>query len=107
VHDEATGSVKAFVLDGEMEDFIRIGAASFEVVVWLDGERKALDFQAVSDVATGEKVGDTSCFEASAEWLNGIQDFDAVLTAISIRGAVFSEIPFNFPNGNEVSAHRH
>lgn len=101
VLDAKTGTLKAFVLDGEMEDFIRLNTPSFEVVATVRGEKQVLVFQAVADPATGEKIGDTSLFEASAEWLKTVREFDAVLTTVTIRGTTFAGVHFNFPRGNE------
>ena len=101
VLDAAAGKLSAYVLDGEMEKYIRIAAPSFEIVATLDGAKHPLTFMAVADSATGETVGSTSLFEATAEWLKTAKAFDAVLTKIEIRGSTFADVPFNFPKGNE------
>lgn len=101
VLDAPGGKIQAFVLDGEMENFIRCTATSFEVAAAVGGEKHTLVFQAVSDPATGEKVGDTALFEAQADWLKTTQKFDGVLTSLTIRGTTFAVVPFNFPLGND------
>jgi hypothetical protein len=101
VYDQGAGKLQVFVLDGEMENFVRLAAPSFEVVATVAGERRVLTFNAVGDLATGEKVGDTALFEAKADWLKTIREFDGVLSSISIQGAVFSGVSFNFPKGND------
>ena len=101
VLDAANGKLQAFVLDGEMENFVRITAASFDVTATVDGEKRSLVFQAVADPATGEKVGDTALFEAQADWLKATRKFDAVLASLTIRGSTFAAVPFNFPLGND------
>jgi len=101
VLDAASGKLQAFILDGEMENFIRTTAASFEVVATVDGKTHPLLFQAIADSATGEKVGDTALFEAQADWLKSTPKFDAVLTSLAIRGSTFAAISFNFPLGND------
>ena len=101
VRDAGAGKVDAYLLDGEIEEFVRTTVASFEVTAVVDGERKTLFFQAVPNSATGETVGNTSCFEARADWITRTPSFDAVLTRIDVRGASFQDVAFNFPRGND------
>jgi hypothetical protein len=101
VRDAEAGRLSAYILDGEMENFIRSAAPSFEIVATVGGERRPLVLQAVANPATGETVGSTSLFEATADWLKTTPTFDAVLTTLDIRGSVFSAVPFNFPKGND------
>ena len=101
VLDADAGKLQAFVLDGELENFIRSAAPSFEVVATVNGESRTLIFTPVANPATGETAGDTSLFEAQADWLKTTGDFDAVLKAVEIRGTIFSGVKFNFPKGND------
>jgi hypothetical protein len=101
VLDPASGQLSAYVLDGEMENFIRIAAPSFEVVATVGGTKQTLFLSAVANYATGEKTGDTSLFATSADWLKTTKSFDAVITQIEIRGTTFSGVEFNFPKGND------
>jgi hypothetical protein len=101
VRDAAAGKLTAYVLDGEMENFLRVKAASFEVVASGGVEKRVLLFRAVANAATGEAVGDTSQFEAQADWLKAIATFDATLTSLEIRGTPFTAVAFNFPKGND------
>jgi len=107
VLDAAEGRLQAFVLDGEMENFVRCPAPSFEVVATVAGERRPLIFSAVADNATGEKVGDTALFEAKADWLRSTEKFEGVLTSLTIKGTVFAGVPFRFPQGNEHDESKH
>jgi hypothetical protein len=101
VRDAAAGKLTAYVLDGEMENFIRIYAASFEVVLNGGNLPRSLTFKPVANSATGETVGDTSQFEAQADWLKTTATFDATLMSLEIRGTTFAAVPFNFPKGND------
>jgi hypothetical protein len=101
VLDPAAGKLQAFVLDGEMENFIRSTAPSFEVLATVAGKSDPLLFVAIADSATGEKIGDTALFEATAPWLKTTRTFDGVLTKLEIRGTTFTAVPFNFPKGND------
>ena len=101
VRDVAVGKLTAYVMDGELEKFIRITAPSFSVVAQVGGAAQTLVFQPVANAATGEKPGDTSQFEAAADWLKTTPAFDAVLPEITVRGTAFKDVRFNFPKGNE------
>lgn len=104
VRDAAAGKLQAFVLDGELEKFIRIAVPSFEVVAQVAGREESLVFQPIASNATGEKVGDTSWFEARAEWLQRATNFAAVLKEITVRNKTYTNISFNFPQGNDTGA---
>ena len=101
VRDAAAGKLTAYVLDGEMENFVRVKAASFEVVASGGAAKRVLTFRALANSATGETVGDSSCFEAQADWLKTENAFDATLTTLEVRGTPFTAVAFNFPKGND------
>jgi len=75
--------------------------APFDLVAVISSQQTTLTFKPVANPATGEKVGDTSLFEAQAEWLKGTDRFDGVLLQLEIRGTTFKAVGFNFPNGND------
>jgi len=101
VLDAATGKLQAYVFDGELENFIRISVASLEIDTIVDGQPETLVLKPVPNPATGETVGDTSLFEAQASWLKTTKSFDATLKSITIRGTTYSDVDFNFPQGND------
>ncbi len=101
VLDASAGSLQAFVLDGEMENFVRIAAPSFDLAVKLPDGKEILHFEAITNSATGEKVGSTSLFQAQADWLKTNKTFDAVLQEINVEGTVFTNVAFNFPKGSD------
>jgi len=101
VLDPATGRLQAYVLDGEMENFIRSAAPSVEIDAQVGGAPQVLVLAAVPNPATGETVGDTSLFEGHADWLETTPQFDATLKRIAIRGTTFADVKFNFPKGND------
>ena len=97
----AEGKLQAYLLDGEMENFIRSAAPSFQVDAIVDGQPQVLRFDAIANPATGETVGDTSLFEARAGWLKSTKTFDGILKSITVRGTTFTDVEFNFPLGND------
>jgi zinc/manganese transport system substrate-binding protein len=102
VRNAAEGKLDAYVLDDEMEEFVRASAPYFNAVATVGSDLRPLHFQAVANPATGETVGDTSCFEAQADWLKTHGDFDVVLMRLDIGGKAFSGVAFHFPGGNAV-----
>ncbi len=101
VLDAAAGRLTAYVMDGELEQFIRVSAVSFEVQAKVDGADQSLTFSPVANAATGEKAGDTSQFEATAAWLKTTTNFDATLRELTVRTQTYRAVKFNFPKGNE------
>jgi len=101
VRDATAGRLTAYVLDGEMENFVRVNTPSFEVIAAPNGHPQSLRFTPVANTATGETLTDTSQFEAQADWLKSTAIFDATLMRLEIRGTVFTAVPFNFPRGND------
>ncbi|MEW6303691.1 MAG: hypothetical protein AB1705_09485 [Verrucomicrobiota bacterium] len=90
----------AWILAAHMSGFTRIKAESFEVTAKVNGKDEALVFKAVANPATGETVGNTSMFQAQAEWLKSATNFDAVVKEIIIKDKTYKAVPFNFPKGN-------
>lgn len=106
-HDPAAGKLTAYVMDAEFEKYIRLPLASFDLAARLPDRSETLRFQAVASQATGETVGDTSMFEASAGWLKTNRTFQASLNELEIRGRRYTNITFEFPKGNEDPHHGH
>ena len=104
VRDAASGKLQAFVLDGELENFVRIAAPSLEITAQVSGHETNLVLLAVANNATGEKVGDTSLFEGQADWLKTTPEFDGVLKSITVHGKTYSNLKFNFPKGSDEGA---
>ena len=101
VLDAPNGKLQAFVMDGELENFVRIAQPSLEIAAQVSGRQEKLMLQAVANHATGEKVGDTSLFEAQADWLKTTPVFDAVLKEITVHTKTYTNIAFNFPKGSD------
>jgi hypothetical protein len=101
VRDAETGTLSAYVLDDEMEDFVRSSSPAFVVTATAGGTARTLVLSAMANPATGETVGDTSLFEARADWLKTTGEFDAVLHGLVIRGKPIADVRFNFPAGND------
>jgi hypothetical protein len=99
--DETGTKLQAFILDSELENFVRSSSPSVAITATAAGKTRDLVLAAVSNSETGETVGDTSQFEADADWLKATPRFDGVLRSITVRGTTYSDVKFNFPKGNE------
>jgi hypothetical protein len=97
VLDAPAGRLQAYILDGEMENFVRIAQPAMDVTARLPGREETLHLAAVANTATGETVGDTCLFEAQADWLKTAKTFAAVLRQVEVHGTTFTNISFNFP----------
>jgi hypothetical protein len=98
VRDAETGTLDAYVLDGHLENFIRVTNTAFSIEV---KGGQTLVFNAQTNAATGESLGDSSYFLAQADWLRTTSNFQAVIPALQIRGSSFTNVSFSFPEGNE------
>lgn len=101
VREAGTGRLTAYVLDGELENYIRAGAPAFEITAKVGGKDLSLIFQPVANLATGETLTDTSQYDAQADWLKHTPEFDAELRSISVRGTLYPGLSFRFPQGND------
>jgi hypothetical protein len=101
VADETANKLQAYILDSELENFVRSTSASIGITATAAGKSRELVLAAVPNTETGETVGDTSLFETDADWLKATPRFDGVLKSVTIRGTTYSDVKFNFPKGNE------
>jgi hypothetical protein len=101
VLDTSTGTLQAYVFDGELENFIRSSVPAIEIDAIVNGAPQTLVLNAVANPATGETVGDSSLFQTQADWLKTAWEFDATLKSITIRGTTFTDVKFNYPKGND------
>ena len=93
VLDRETGRLAAYVLDGHAENFVRIVQPAIEVR--LKDPARGLLLTAVANPATGETVGNTSQFEATAPCLKSAGDVAGEIVRLEIRGATFSALSFS------------
>jgi hypothetical protein len=100
VRDASAGKLTAYVLDGHAENFLRLPIPGFAMTAQVAGKPETLSFQAVGNTATGEKVGDTSQFEAKAEWLKTTGEFQGTIQELPVRAKTYKGISFQFPKGN-------
>jgi hypothetical protein len=101
VRDAEAGTFSAYVLDDDMEEFIRVPAPSLTLLVRIQGEDRPLVLAPVANPATGETVGSTSLFQGQADWIRATPSFQGKVRSLTIRGTTFTDVPFSFPAAAE------
>lgn len=101
VRDPEGGTLAAYVLDDEMEEFVRISAPSITIDAEVKGQLRPLVLLPIANPATGETVGNTALYQTQADWLRTEDKFDATLEPLTIHGTAFGATKFNFPAGND------
>jgi len=118
VLDAETGTLTAYVLDGEAEKAIAIKQKDLQLAITLEhdheghegeGEKKdelpestfPLMLAAVSPAADGT----ASEFSGQSDELKGAKEFEAALKTITIGEKPFEGVNFKYPEGNEHDHH--
>lgn len=101
VMDSAAGQLSIYVLDGHMEEFIRIPDSSITLDIETGSGVKSVTFHAEASTRTGETVGNTSWFVARDEMFKDLKNFQATLPNLTIRNKTYTQVKFSFPEGNE------
>jgi hypothetical protein len=105
LYDGSRGVLQAWVLDAHAENFVRVPIAGFEVEIEADGAKKTLEMLPVANPVTGELVGDTSLFEAKADFLMPAKHFDGVIKAIRVRDFDFQNVRFHVMMAGDRHSH--
>ena len=99
LHDPSNGVLTAWVMDGHVENFVRIPLRTFDVTVVSGTSTQTISLAARANGGTGESVGDTSQFQGEAAGMKGLTQFTGTVSKIEIRGAVFEGVKFRYPDG--------
>lgn len=94
VRDTDAGKLTVYILDGHAENFVRLALPSIDLVAYAGGERRTLALRAVANSITGETVGNTSQYEAQADWLKSVGAFNGEIGVVEIRGTKFGPAAF-------------
>lgn len=105
LRDAGAGRLTVWLLDAHAENYVRVAATNLDLEITAGGTTRNLSLQAVANAATGEKVGDTSQFEGTADWLKGTGNFSVRVPRLSLRGKAFDGLPFDFPPRDDHSQH--
>ncbi|HEY3756965.1 MAG TPA: hypothetical protein VGL42_12505 [Opitutaceae bacterium] len=93
LRDAESGTLTVWVLDGELEEFIRVAQPDLALQV----KGQTYELQAVPNSATGETVGNTSQFELHADWIKSTPAFKGQIGPLTIRGTRYAPAVVNFP----------
>jgi hypothetical protein len=96
LRDSVAGKLTAYVFDGHVEKSVRIKSPTLELIAMPGGAYTPISLKAVANPVTGETVGDTSQFEAQADWLKTAGEFAGIFT-LEIRGTKFEQVPYTLP----------
>jgi hypothetical protein len=95
VLDRSSGSLTAYVLDGEAEESVRIAQRSLDLVIDAPGPAgRVLQLAARANVLTGETVGDSSEFGATDGALQTGGTIKGQVAHIQVKGQAFDRLPF-------------
>jgi hypothetical protein len=100
VLDANSGTLTAYVLDGEAEQPVRIRQEIVSLEVRVSNHPVPLALAPVANVLTGEQAGDASQFARQHERLKGLKVFTGVVKSVTVRGQVFQGVAFTFPGGS-------
>jgi hypothetical protein len=89
---DTPGVLQAYVMDGEVEEYIRIQAPSFAATATVGNETFPLTFHAVASSESGETVGDTALFEARADWLTRRPAMKVTVPTITVKGHTYTGV---------------
>lgn len=97
VFDAATGRFSLYVLDAHAENFVRLPVPGITVSVEASGGPRSLTLLPVANTATGEAPGNTSQFEALADWLKGSPKLTGRIQELPVKSKVYRDISFQLP----------
>lgn len=96
--DRDAGRLDVYALDAHAEKPVRLAATGLALQVFPSaGEPFELLLLPVASNLTGEKVGDSSQFQATHERLRGFAGGEALLPEIQSRGQTFQDVRFPLP----------
>jgi hypothetical protein len=99
VFDPATGTLSAYILDGEAEEVVPLKQPSISVRFTRPALR--LKLKAVASPLSGEKPGETSEYSVTDASLKGLFQFVGMLESVDFNGPVFKNLPFQYPPKKE------
>lgn len=99
--DPSTGTLMAFVLDGEAENPVRISQSSVQIKIKDKSKSYVLKLKPMANKLTGEKVGNTSEYQGQSKKLKGVNRFQGTIVYIKAKGEVLKNVWFLYPEGNE------
>lgn len=97
VLDPTAGKLTLYSLDAHAENFVRLPLTGITLVAETPGGNHTLVLQPVGNTVTGEKPGDTSQFEARADWLKSSPSFTARIPELTVKSRTYRDLAFRLP----------
>lgn len=101
VPDPSSGKMQAYVLDGHLEGYVPVPETNFVLEAKSSGATRQLEFLRVPEVQSSNIAAKSTLFEAKAEWLNTVKEFEGSIPTITLNGSTFTNISFPFPKGTK------
>ena len=101
VQDATAGKMQAYVLDGHLEGYVQVPENTFVLLAKAGGQDEQLTFRRASEPASANLPEKSSLFEAQAEWLKTVKEFEGSIPTITLGGKTFTNISFSFPKGSK------
>jgi hypothetical protein len=106
VFDPEAGTMTCYVLDGELENLVRIAQPRIEITIIPGGDKGAmivdstrpalaLSLDAVASDLTGDKVGDCSVFSVTTDGLKGVKTYLGKIAWVEVKGRRFENVAFS------------
>jgi hypothetical protein len=99
--DARLGFLSVYILGPHAEKFIRIEEESLYVNLTSAAGTHDLRLGAMANELTNERVGDTSHFSGSLDWLKGKNLISGVMRSVEIQGEVYEEVSFDLGGDRE------
>lgn len=99
--DNEAAKMQAYVLDGHLEHYALVAETAFELTVTNDGDSRTLEFDRVANPETGVVPPKSALFEAEADWLQTLKEFEGQIDTITLDEKTFTEVRFSFPKGTK------
>jgi hypothetical protein len=101
VRDATNGVIQAYVLDGDLHDFIKVPETNFTLVAKVGGQTEQLEFQRMTNAMSPSPADPSFLFEGRAEWVKSATNFEGLIPAITLKGQTFTNVSFPFPKGTQ------
>lgn len=99
--DPSSGKMQAYVLDGHLETYVPVSETKFVMEARSGDDTKRLEFISLPDIQSGSSAAKSFLFEAKADWLDKVKEFDGSIPTITLDGRTFTNISFPFPKGTK------
>jgi hypothetical protein len=103
--DSATGTLTAYVLDGEAEEFVRLKNTALDVDLTIPDaadttrapKKVSVHLVGIPNKLTGETAQETSEYQGQDGALRGVRRFSGKFRPVTLLGNVYDDVAFTYP----------